>query len=228
MKTIERNILRMAAGAMVLVAATYLARFISFPISEEPTHWGAIGDYFGGILAPILSFLLVWLVIREGADSRANFLESKQLQIKSQEQINTQIELLTPKPEMVYYPLAVGNTIIAVVENIGNAIAYNLRIEFHFDKQVSKYIQESALRLSNPNYFPPKYKMSFWAGHIALDRKPTDIPAHSVKIRWSDAPTEPINREHIFVLDDLMLMSLHSEPDYKGMLSDLANKIARS
>jgi uncharacterized membrane protein len=51
---------------IVIVLSTYVFWFLKLetPLSVSPTHWGAFGDYVGGILNPIIAFTaLCWLVI---------------------------------------------------------------------------------------------------------------------------------------------------------------------
>jgi len=56
------------AGAAILVAtASYVAQFffnLKYEISANTANWGEFGDYFGGILNPILSFLAMTLLIK--------------------------------------------------------------------------------------------------------------------------------------------------------------------
>jgi len=54
-----------AAIAIVVIAYIYAFAFhFKVPISEDPSHWGALGDYLGGILNPLLSFASILLIIR--------------------------------------------------------------------------------------------------------------------------------------------------------------------
>ena len=225
MSPLERKIIVFAVLSLALVGGSYALKFLGSPLSSVTSDWGALGDYFGGILGPILSFLLVWLVVSGAIESRRNFLESKQLQLQSQEQINKQIELITPRPEMVYYLLAVGTNVFAVIENIGNATAYNLRIDHRFDGKIDEFHLNAFRRMGNPNYFPPKYKMSVLAGKRLLDHTVSGLPPHSVSIRYSGASDVAPGNEKIYVIDSNMLASLHSEPDYNDVLKDIAREL---
>ena len=225
MKPIERYIILFAVSSLVVVAGSYAFKFFGYPISSSSSDWAALGEYFGGIVGPILSFMLVWLVIYEAIESRMNFLDSKQLQLNSQEQINKQIELLTPRPEIIYYPLAVGTNVYAVVENIGNATAYNLRIDARFDEKIEDYVLGAFRRMGNPSYFPPKYKMSVRAGARLIDQTVMGLPPHSVSVRYSTSPDSPICDEKVYVVDENMLTSLHSEPDYNDVLRRIVDQL---
>ncbi|KGM22223.1 hypothetical protein [Stenotrophomonas maltophilia] len=55
------------AAAIVAVVASYVYAFafhFKLPVSGDPSHWGALGDYVGGILNPGLSFASILLIIR--------------------------------------------------------------------------------------------------------------------------------------------------------------------
>lgn len=56
-----------AALAIALTALAYFINFYiinSYKISNNPEHWAMLGDFFGGILNPILSFISITLLIR--------------------------------------------------------------------------------------------------------------------------------------------------------------------
>lgn len=57
----------LSAAAVASVAGAYVyafAFYFKFPISNSPSDWGALGDYMGGILNPLLSFASILLLIR--------------------------------------------------------------------------------------------------------------------------------------------------------------------
>jgi len=52
---------------LVTVGASYLFHFfhkLGYGLSDDPAVWGQLGDYFGGILNPMLSFLSLVLLIK--------------------------------------------------------------------------------------------------------------------------------------------------------------------
>lgn len=56
----------LSAAALVTVAGAYVYAFafhFKLPISNSPSDWGALGDYMGGILNPLLSFASILLLI---------------------------------------------------------------------------------------------------------------------------------------------------------------------
>jgi hypothetical protein len=229
MKTLERTILLSALVAIICVGGVWALKFYTPALSIDQSIWAALGDYFGGILNPILSFLLIILIINEAIDSRRGFLESKKLQLKSQEQIDEQIELLRPHAELVYYLSAKGSMVYANVENIGNATAYNIRIEFQFDEKIENHPAAMFERLKSFQYFPPKYKSSLFVGHLVIDHTVAGIPTHSAVINYSESPEQFENQEKkTYKIDLNMLTSLHSEPNYQDVLRDIASELKRS
>ncbi|AOA71015.1 hypothetical protein [Stenotrophomonas rhizophila] len=69
---IDRYVL--VAGAMAIIAVWfYLSQFSSYELSDDPEDWAQLGDYIGGILNPILSFISVLLIVRSlGLQRSAN------------------------------------------------------------------------------------------------------------------------------------------------------------
>lgn len=46
----------------ILIMSVYIANFHSAPLSADPANWGALGDYFGGLLNPALSAMTLLFV----------------------------------------------------------------------------------------------------------------------------------------------------------------------
>jgi len=56
-----------AAGLIVLVSLLYLGNFyfrLGYVVSDSPEAWGQLGDYVGGVLNPLLSFISIVLLIK--------------------------------------------------------------------------------------------------------------------------------------------------------------------
>lgn len=56
-----------AAIALLVVVIAYVARFwwiLGLPLADKPDVWGQFGDYLGGSLNPILSFITILLLIK--------------------------------------------------------------------------------------------------------------------------------------------------------------------
>ncbi|MES2299750.1 MAG: hypothetical protein V4582_22110 [Pseudomonadota bacterium] len=76
-----------AAISMILVVLAYAARFswiLGYPLADKSEVWGQFGDFMGGSLNPILSFITILLLIRSldlqrqaNADLREEVKENK-------------------------------------------------------------------------------------------------------------------------------------------------------
>lgn len=56
-----------AAVLAFLVLFSYFAQFylsLNYSVSDDPEQWGQLGDYIGGVLNPLLSFVSIVLLIR--------------------------------------------------------------------------------------------------------------------------------------------------------------------
>ena len=229
MNRLEKMILIVALLSLVLVSGVYAIKFFSPSLSGNQSDWAALGDYFGGVLNPILSFLLIVLIIREAVESRKSFLESKQLQLLSQQQIDQQIQLLKPRPELVYYLAARGYMVYAVIENIGNATAYNIEISFQFEGEVDKWAAHVYDRFTGYDYFPPKYKTSMFVGHVAISHEVIGVSIHSATIKYS-ASREVTDKPELktYRVDSALLKSIHCEPDFEHVLKDIVSELRSS
>jgi large-conductance mechanosensitive channel len=52
------------AGVALGAITTYVATFHHLPATENPGAWGTFGDYFGGLLNPLISALTLFVAIR--------------------------------------------------------------------------------------------------------------------------------------------------------------------
>lgn len=56
-----------AAAIIALVVASYVINFyflLGYGVSQETSTWAEFGDFFGGVLNPVLSFLALVLLIK--------------------------------------------------------------------------------------------------------------------------------------------------------------------
>jgi uncharacterized membrane protein len=58
-----RTILFISLGAIALVIVAYILKFSRYSISKDPQLWGSFGDYFGGILNPLIGVLNLGVLI---------------------------------------------------------------------------------------------------------------------------------------------------------------------
>ena len=57
-------ILAIAFVIVIFVIGTYIGFFYELKFSSNPEHWGQLGDYFGGVLNPILAFFAFVILVR--------------------------------------------------------------------------------------------------------------------------------------------------------------------
>lgn len=61
---VGRRILLTASVGIAVAGSAYLANFAFAPISRQPGHWGALGDYIGGLLNPFIAFLALYALLK--------------------------------------------------------------------------------------------------------------------------------------------------------------------
>ncbi len=67
-----------------LVLFSYFAQFylnLHYPVSDDPEQWGQLGDYIGGVLNPLLSFVSIVLLIR-----------SLSIQVEANKELRAEVE----------------------------------------------------------------------------------------------------------------------------------------
>ncbi len=74
--------------SIVLVTVSYVGNFSSHEISNSPADWGALGDYFGGILNPLISIFTMFFLIKTYFTQRRELEESEAL---NREQMRIQV-----------------------------------------------------------------------------------------------------------------------------------------
>lgn len=89
--------------AMIMMASVFLIYFCNFqgPLSNEHNVWGTFGDFIGGVLNPVLSFVafiaLLFTIILQNNElriTRKEFRLSRKAQQKSEQALSSQAELM--------------------------------------------------------------------------------------------------------------------------------------
>ncbi|HBS6405092.1 hypothetical protein KPC190_00754 [Klebsiella pneumoniae] len=82
------------------IIGSYAINFGNSPISKDPSNWGVLGDYFGGILNPLISTITLIFLIKtyltqkeeiHKSDIEADYQRKISLKIASLQLLNTQI-----------------------------------------------------------------------------------------------------------------------------------------
>ncbi|WP_421532344.1 hypothetical protein [Lelliottia amnigena] len=112
MKSENKTINCLLAVFVLLIAIvifSYTFNFKGFSISDDPADWGALGDYFGGVLNPLISIVTLFFLVKTYLSQRKELQENeasaqKQLKIANN---TAHIHLLQTKITAAYESLSV-------------------------------------------------------------------------------------------------------------------------
>lgn len=83
-----------AVAAFIFVLERYINNFKTFPIANDSATWGTFGDYLGGTLNPIISFLaligLLYTIHQQAQEMKATREELKQAAEQQRQQVEQQ------------------------------------------------------------------------------------------------------------------------------------------
>ena len=83
-----------AVAAFIFVLERYINNFKTFPIANDSATWGTFGDYLGGTLNPIISFLaligLLYTIHQQAQEMQATREELKQAAEQQRQQVEQQ------------------------------------------------------------------------------------------------------------------------------------------
>lgn len=93
----------------IIAIGVYAIHFAHYSLSDNPADWGVLGDYFGGLLNPIISLVTVMFVLKTYLAQRE---EVKQNDVATAEQLQVakrtaEIHLLQTKISASYEVLRV-------------------------------------------------------------------------------------------------------------------------
>ncbi|MCH9300126.1 hypothetical protein [Pantoea allii] len=74
-KTLIISVIILASG-VTLAAGNYIHKFWGSSILNTPSDWGVLGDYFGGILNPLISVITLFYLIRTYLSQKEELYES--------------------------------------------------------------------------------------------------------------------------------------------------------
>lgn len=96
---------------ILLVPLAYIYNFFDYPISKDSSSWGTFGDYIGGILNPIFSFLSFILLL---INLKTQIIINKKNDLRNEkEETERSISYISPilseihkriKPQLKNYP----------------------------------------------------------------------------------------------------------------------------
>jgi len=111
------------AFCLVIIIGSYILNFRSSPISNNPSDWGVLGDYFGGILNPLISLITLFFLIKTYLSQKEELIQSE-IAADEQRQISQKtayIQLLSTKISASYEIVALYRGEMEGVTNAMNA-----------------------------------------------------------------------------------------------------------
>lgn len=86
-------------SCMVIIIGSYILNFRNGSISNDPSDWGVLGDYFGGILNPLISMIMLFFLIKTYLSQKKELSQSEIVAEEQREiaQKTAHIQLLNTK-----------------------------------------------------------------------------------------------------------------------------------
>ncbi|EPC9414991.1 hypothetical protein ACR3SC_004225 [Klebsiella variicola] len=76
------------ATGVTLVVGSYISNFRASSISSNPSDWGVLGDYVGGILNPLISLITLFYLLKTYLSQKEELYQSE---ITAQKTVNIQL-----------------------------------------------------------------------------------------------------------------------------------------
>lgn len=176
---------------LVLVISAYFKQFSSEGVGGQSV-WGQFGDFMGGVLNPLLSFIVIWILVEDLRHTKTNLQSSIQEQKNATEAMTAQVIIMTPKPELIIYPFRrlsfwePGGDVYEyyiVVENIGKKSAEEILVNLKLLKQHNKIIPYDLSILA------PGQKHHFFLGVVPQKIRTEEVFSFSTEIQISYSNT---------------------------------------
>jgi len=91
-----------------IISGLYLSQFHSFPWSQNPSDWGTIGDYFGGILNPLVSAMALFFLIKAYITQKEELRETRRV-LEETEKSNKKLSDSQEKLVAIQYLMSIIN-----------------------------------------------------------------------------------------------------------------------
>lgn len=92
---------------VVITVFSYVWNFHDTSISKDPAQWGVLGDYFGGVLNPLISIVTLYFLVRNYLIQR---LEIQKMEESAKEQ--TEVSHKTAKINLLQTKISASNEMI--------------------------------------------------------------------------------------------------------------------
>lgn len=122
-KTFITFLILVFACCLAIIIGSYILNFSNNSISNNPSDWGVLGDYFGGILNPLISLVTLFFLIKTYLSQKEELYQSE-IAADEQRQISQKtfyIQLLSTKISASYEIIALYRGEMEGVTNAMNA-----------------------------------------------------------------------------------------------------------
>lgn len=140
--------------AVVIVA--YVLNFSGANISNDPSDWGGLGDYFGGVLNPLISLFTLFFLIKTYLSQKKELHQSEMV-AKEQRKIaqkTVEMQMLTTKISASYELISVykaemeGVTLAINADSLHGRNYTAINGEVYSPDRAKKYRAELAKKIS--------------------------------------------------------------------------------
>ncbi|HHR6046647.1 TPA: hypothetical protein ACS70H_003610 [Providencia alcalifaciens] len=96
------------ACCLVIIVGSYIFNFNNSSISNDPSDWGVLGDYFGGVLNPLISLVTLLFLIKTYLSQRKELYQSGEAADEQRQisQKTARIQLLSTQISECYERIA--------------------------------------------------------------------------------------------------------------------------
>ena len=122
-KTVITFLMLVFAFCLAIIIGSYILNFRNSSISNNPSDWGVLGDYFGGILNPLISLITLFFLIKTYLSQKEE-LHQTEIAANEQRKISQEtahIQLLSTKISASYEIIALYRGEMEGVTNAMNA-----------------------------------------------------------------------------------------------------------
>lgn len=187
-----------AISGLAVIYIAWFSGYHTFPLSSDPAGWGQLGDFFGGLLNPVVAFAAFYWLTRSVALQKQELAETRKELGKAANAQDLQVE----KAQVNVQIAALGqlNSIFASEIQRSEENLRSLKVEnggeFHIRR---RYFEE---RLWEFQEFQKKVMISLTAGLRGEwnDSLHVEIPSKRFAVSVSLIKTEYLTDEFVVVL----------------------------
>lgn len=122
-KTVIASLMLFFAFCLAIIIGSYVLNFRNSSISNNPSDWGVLGDYLGGVLNPLISLITLFFLIKTYLSQKEELYQSE-ISANEQRKISQEtayIQLLNTKISASYEVIALYRGEMEGVTNAMNA-----------------------------------------------------------------------------------------------------------